>query len=132
MGACYSDVIRLEKPRGELLRLSRIAGEALAGELQAGHELKAWSQGFELETKMSVRSWGERVFVRVREGAVDVHSRCRMPTQVMDWGKNRHNVSRFIALFNEAAGRGLASGGLSLSPWGGEEGEGALSEVEEP
>jgi hypothetical protein len=47
-------------------------------------------------------SWGEKITVTLTPIApnavrVDVHSECGMPTQVIDWGKNKQNIS---AIFN--------------------------------
>jgi len=47
------------------------------------------------------RSWGENVTATVGFGPagslVTLVSECAMPTQLLDWGKNRANVERIVA-----------------------------------
>lgn len=48
------------------------------------------------KTKMNMATWGETVTIRfLLEGGVEVSSRCALPTQCFDWGKNKANVVRF-------------------------------------
>lgn len=46
------------------------------------------------------RSWGENVSATVGFGpqgaVVTLRSECAMPTQLVDWGKNRKNVERIV------------------------------------
>ena len=50
-------------------------------------------------TSMSLWSWGERVQLCFStERSVSVTSRCSWPLQCFDWGKNRTNVRKFLAL----------------------------------
>jgi hypothetical protein len=35
------------------------------------------------------------------EGIVWVESRCRLPTQCLDWGKNQRNVNAFLDLVDD-------------------------------
>ena len=56
-------------------------------------------------------SWGEKITItlsRMNEGLtrVEIHSECGMPTQVVDWGKNKQvvcNVYEYIEKHLEAA-----------------------------
>ena len=49
-------------------------------------------------TGTGIRSWGERVFIDfLPDNAISVTSRCCMPTQCVDWGKNRTNIRKFMA-----------------------------------
>ena len=49
-------------------------------------------------TGTGMRSWGERVFIDfLPDNAISVTSRCRAPTQCVDWGKNRANIRQFMA-----------------------------------
>lgn len=46
-------------------------------------------------TGMSLSSWGERIVIRWTSGTtVHVRSECVLPTQCIDWGRNRRNVER--------------------------------------
>jgi hypothetical protein len=49
-------------------------------------------------TKVSLASWGERVEVHFApDGSLTVTSKCSLPTQCFDWGRNRGNVQRLLA-----------------------------------
>ena len=52
------------------------------------------------ETSANVRSWGERVTATIgfgpRGACVTLVSECLMPTQLLDWGKNRANVTAVV------------------------------------
>jgi len=62
-------------------------------------------------------SWGEKITVTLTRNdggtGVDILSECGMPTQVVDWGKNRKNV---IAIFNHLEKGMPASGGVYAQP----------------
>jgi len=46
-------------------------------------------------SEMSLTSWGERIAVQwVAEGQLHVRSECSVPTQCIDWGRNRENVEK--------------------------------------
>jgi hypothetical protein len=48
---------------------------------------------------MSLRSWGENITVTVgTDGTTEIVSECRFPTQFVDWGKNRANVTRLLSM----------------------------------
>lgn len=48
-------------------------------------------------TRAGWRSFGENIDIQVDQaGTVLVHSECTMPTQLVDWGKNRDNVTSFF------------------------------------
>ncbi len=52
-------------------------------------------------TSLNIRSWGERVILSFpSDGSISVTSRCALPTQCVDWGKNKSNVQRFVAQFD--------------------------------
>lgn len=51
---------------------------------------------------VSMASWGEKLTVTVvalspTATQVTVHSECGMPTQLIDWGKNKSNVNKVFA-----------------------------------
>ncbi len=49
-------------------------------------------------TSMSSRSWGEKVLIIfLPDKSISVTSKCSLPTQCFDWGKNKANVGQFIA-----------------------------------
>jgi hypothetical protein len=48
-------------------------------------------------TSVNLWSWGERVTITFgRNGRLTVTSKCALPTQCFDWGKNRSNVIAFL------------------------------------
>jgi hypothetical protein len=48
-------------------------------------------------TSVNLWSWGERVSITFGpRGTVLVTSKCALPTQCLDWGKNRSNVTAFL------------------------------------
>ncbi len=62
-----------------------------------------WSgRRFVAEIGVSVWSWGEKVNVKIDcDGTIWFESKCRLPTQCIDWGKNQRNVKAFFHLVEE-------------------------------
>ena len=51
-------------------------------------------------TNMNIRSWGEKIVITFQpDNSISVTSKCALPTQCFDWGKNKANVMKFIAEF---------------------------------
>ena len=49
-------------------------------------------------SSVSLRSWGEKVTVSfLPDNSISVTSKCSLPTQCFDWGKNKINVQKFLA-----------------------------------
>ena len=47
-------------------------------------------------TSMSIWSWGEKFMISfLADKSISVTSKCSLPTQCIDWGKNKANVERF-------------------------------------
>ncbi len=60
--------------------------------------------GYRISAHVNVNfwSWGERIVVRFfGEGNLCLTSKCLLPTQCFDWGKNQQNVIRLIAEFRK-------------------------------
>lgn len=50
---------------------------------------------------VSLSSFGETFSIRTRQrGIVEIESRCKWPSQVIDWGKNRANIREFLERFH--------------------------------
>jgi hypothetical protein len=50
-------------------------------------------------SRLNIWSWTEKVIVNIDDcGHVRVESKCTLPTQVVDWGKNRRNVEKIFGL----------------------------------
>jgi hypothetical protein len=77
----------------------RIIAEAFE---QLGWKYSVTEQGvFRGRVPLSGLSWGETVIVRILEGnVIQVESRCGF--QMIDWGKNKSNVTRFIGKLQQA------------------------------
>lgn len=51
-----------------------------------------------VKSSISLSSWGERIEIDfLGDQWVSITSKCAMPTQCFDWGRNRANVLRFFA-----------------------------------
>ena len=49
-------------------------------------------------TSVSKKSWGEKVLISfLQDNTISVTSKCALPTQCFDWGKNKANVGKFMA-----------------------------------
>lgn len=57
--------------------------------------------GFYANTRLSVRSWGERVIITINYNEIIVTSACDN-FQITDSGKNKSNITKFTELFNSA------------------------------
>ncbi len=48
------------------------------------------------------RSWGEKVLINfLPNNSISITSKCVLPTQCFDWGKNKANVAMFMVEFRE-------------------------------
>ncbi len=72
----------------------------------AGIKAVKWGGGYLRGiTKTGWRSWGENVEAWISQGpegaAIQLRSECSLPTQVIDWGKNRKNVERIVGALRQ-------------------------------
>jgi hypothetical protein len=48
-------------------------------------------------TSVNMRSWGENVTIDfLPDNSISVTSKCALPTQCLDWGRNKANVAKFV------------------------------------
>jgi len=48
-------------------------------------------------TSMNMRSWGEKIHINfLTDGSISVTSKCALPTQCVDWGKNKKNINYLL------------------------------------
>jgi hypothetical protein len=51
-----------------------------------------------LSSPVSLYSWGENVFVQISKFGdlveVEIKSQCKLRTQIIDWGKNKRNITK--------------------------------------
>lgn len=53
-------------------------------------------------TSLNLRTWGEKVTIKFEDDrSISITSRCALPTQCFDWGKNRANVVKYIAALKQ-------------------------------
>lgn len=60
---------------------------------------------FRVPIGVNFSSWGETITITLDAGTIRVESACSMPMQLFDWGKNKQNVSQFLAHFVPAESR---------------------------
>ena len=49
-------------------------------------------------TSINLKSWGEKVLINIfQDNSISITSKCALPMQCLDWGKNKANVDKFIA-----------------------------------
>lgn len=59
--------------------------------------VQPWLMQYQFTKSVSLTSWGEKINIKLtpigeNQTSVEVHSECALPTQVIDWGKNKENV----------------------------------------
>ena len=53
-------------------------------------------------TSVNLWSWGEKIVIDIAEsGTLSITSKCSLPTQCFDWGKNKNNVRAFAVAFHK-------------------------------
>ena len=87
----------------ESITLCPTRGDAYAQVLGALRSL-SWpirqesAQQILASTGMGLRSWGEQIVIELLpDNGLTITSKCALPTQCFDWGKNRANVCRLLA-----------------------------------
>lgn len=94
MGARYQGVMQFPGTREQVIAASQEAAR------RSGLRVKAVDPAAGLvhaETRTSMWSWGEKITVHVDGyNQVSMLSQCLLPTQLIDWGKNKRNVNRFF------------------------------------
>lgn len=83
-------VYKLRTIKSSGLRISYVREFAIPGGAQ-----------LEFTSGVSALSWGENITVRLTETAngftmTDIISECLFPTQIIDWGKNKKNVTKLF------------------------------------
>ena len=49
-------------------------------------------------TGVNIWSWGEKILIDfLSDNSILITSKCALPVQCLDWGKNKANVGRFMA-----------------------------------
>lgn len=71
---------------------------------------------YQYQHGMGMASWGETIDIWLtalgeRSTQVDIKSECYLPTQIMDWGKNRENVVNIFNYLDHCVNTFLANNG---------------------
>lgn len=63
------------------------------------------SARIEASASINLQSWGEKILIDfLPTGGLTVTSKCVLPTQCFDWGKNRGNIEKLLAALDQRAG----------------------------
>jgi hypothetical protein len=98
MAASFSDkVLATTQIMTLVQRLRMIQGFAIRGEAPDGRG----GVNFKMSSDISFSSWGENINLHMypyneQQTFVEIKSECSMPTQVIDWGKNKSNVNKIM------------------------------------
>jgi hypothetical protein len=105
--ANYRDV---RKYGGDSVTTERIACAARALKFKVREQTE---DHLTLRVGFNFWSFGERISVAIEkldsDSIVDITSTCRLPTQFIDYGKNKRNVRRLFAKIEETAGQSSPS-----------------------
>lgn len=99
MSATYETTVNVEAPARVLERLPLDIRDREPGWRLVRHTRE---QSLEYGIPVSLRSWGESLEITVAVGSLRVVSRCRLPLQIIDWGKNARNVEVVRACIQRA------------------------------
>ena len=95
MGAKYQGTARYSGTRADIVHASSAVAEQCGFKVE---EANPDAGSLRARAGFSFRSWGESISVQVDDaGTVQVTSQCVLPTQFVDYGKNKSNVTRFLA-----------------------------------
>lgn len=94
MAAKFEDSKKFALNKSQLLDKVKMVIE------KCNFEIKSFDKDLGLiqaKTKISLWSWSENIEVRIQDdGHVKVKSECSLPSQFIDWGKNKRNVKQIF------------------------------------
>lgn len=89
--------ITLQEPAPQFMRRAAEAMRRLGWEV-----LRAEDSFVEGNLGMTIWSWGEDISIRqVSQDQVEVASRSKLVTQIIDFGRNRKNVEKLLAAIDQ-------------------------------
>jgi hypothetical protein len=95
VGARYSANGQYPGTRADFVRVAQDAATQCGFKVKEASPEQGWVKA---RAGFGLRSWGENIDIRVNDGGgVEVISQCLMPTQFIDYGKNKSNVNRILA-----------------------------------
>lgn len=108
MGAKAYDVRRLNRPLDYVVdKMRRIGSAKLNFTFQSEHPDGYGGCWFAICHSVSMTSWGENIKVSLHPidfntTDIEINSECALPTQIVDWGKNKKNIEaifKYLASF---------------------------------
>ncbi len=98
--AYHTEIVTGLSRENDLRELVLVALERLAWPVR-----KASANTISASVGFNFWSWREKITVQMlRDGSLSITSRCGLPTQCFDWGKNEQNVSMRIAELRKLTG----------------------------
>ena len=88
--------------RFEETRSFAVEESALTGAVETAFENLGWQYAsvnaaeFQADVRINLWSFGEILKAKISGSDLTVESRCALPTQCLDWGKNKRNVLKFF------------------------------------
>jgi hypothetical protein len=99
--ASFSERVQLNIPRAAAREAVSYALDTLGWHFETSDH-----DTFCAKVGLSDASWGERVTISLAEaGVLEIRSVCSYPLQMIDWNKNKQNVTRFLTLFEIKSAR---------------------------
>lgn len=96
--AYHTEEIEVEMKPAELRRAVCEALESLGWSIS-----KRSKEAISASTGINLLSWGEQILIEFGDdGSVSITSKCSLPTQCFDWGKNKSNVLKLIDELEES------------------------------
>ncbi|MEM7347293.1 MAG: hypothetical protein AAF485_23895 [Chloroflexota bacterium] len=93
--AYFTDQIEHHKDRETAIESVKTALSTLSWPIE--EEL---STQIKAKTSVNMSSWGEQIVIDYSDNSLlRVTSKCALPTQCFDWGKNKRNVRSFLEEF---------------------------------
>lgn len=102
MAAKFENTVTLNAQIPALVeKMRNIAFSGLGITLQSEAPYANGGVCFQLKNGMGLTSWGENISVILvpageTQTTAAVRSECALPTQIIDWGKNKENVTKLI------------------------------------
>lgn len=115
MAANHNQTVNIPASMGQILTVLRDRAfcSALNLELKSENpsQTGVW---FRFHHGVTFTSWGEKITVTLTPVSAEVtsvnaHSECGMPTQIVDWGKNKQNVCNVLEYIEKMAPTAVAS-----------------------
>lgn len=92
----YKDFLKINSP------VDKIMLQVTEYLKSQGIKFKKKENVIEYSTGTNFFSWGEKIIILFQDEIVSVRSKCKLPTQILDWGKNKKNVKNIINVISKS------------------------------